>query len=72
MGTANALARELGIPLSPKKALNLLTEGKEKKVSAGKATFLEKGYSSYFPLMVEVNFDTEVVHSDKDAEKKHF
>lgn len=71
-GTANVLARELGIPLSLKKALKLLVEGKEKKVSAGEVTFLTKGERRYFLLMAGVGFDAEVVFSNNETIKKNF
>jgi YegS/Rv2252/BmrU family lipid kinase len=71
-GTANVLAREIGVPLSLKKALKLLTDGKEKKVSAGKVTFLEKEESRYFLLMAGVGFDAEVVFSNNETAKKNF
>lgn len=72
LGTANVVARELKIPLSFKKALKLIVEGKERKVCAGKITFTSTGYNRVFLLMAGLGFDAEVVFSNNDAMKRHF
>ncbi|MCX7829512.1 MAG: diacylglycerol kinase family lipid kinase [Acidobacteria bacterium] len=71
LGTANVLAREIGIPLSFKKALRVLIEGKERKVSVGKIIILPQKKSRYFLLMCGIGFDAEVVNSNSEILKKN-
>ena len=54
-GTVNVLARELGIPLSPHKAIRTIAEGNVKKIDLGCAN------GHYFTLMAGFGFDAEVV-----------
>lgn len=72
LGTANVLSKELGIPNSLKRALNLIIEGKEKKISAGKIVLTLSGETRYFLLMAGIGFDAEVVFSNNEKLKKFF
>ena len=55
LGTVNVLARELGIPLAPHKAIKTIAEGTPKPIDLGIAN------GRYFTLMAGFGFDAEVV-----------
>ena len=55
LGTANVLARELGLPLTPEKAASVILAGKRRLVSVGEAN------GRAFALMAGVGFDAAVV-----------
>lgn len=55
LGTVNVLARELGIPLDPCRAVRVLTHGHAKRLDLGCAN------GRYFTLMAGFGFDAEVV-----------
>ena len=54
-GTTNVLARELGIPRDPERAMSLVPRGKLRKIHLGQA----KG--RYFHLMAGIGFDSDVI-----------
>lgn len=62
-GTTNVLARELGIPSDFERALEILLEGKTRRIDLGKTN------GRYFSLMTGVGFDARVV-SDMQPEIK--
>ncbi len=70
LGTANVLAKELGIPSSFMKALSCFSEGKARRISLGRATLVESGWSRYFLLMAGIGFDAEVVSENRESLKK--
>jgi len=55
LGTVNVLARELGIPLNPRKAAQVIAEGAVRKIDVGCAN------GRCFTLMAGFGFDAEVV-----------
>lgn len=55
LGTVNVLARELGIPLNPRKAAQVIAEGAIRRIDLGCAN------GRYFTLMAGFGFDAEVV-----------
>jgi YegS/Rv2252/BmrU family lipid kinase len=55
LGTVNVLARELGIPLDPVKALQVALHGRERRLDLGVAN------GQYFTLMAGLGFDAKVV-----------
>jgi diacylglycerol kinase (ATP) len=56
-GTANVLARELGLPLDPVRALNIVLSGAVRRVDCGR---LENASTHGFLLMAGVGFDAYV------------
>lgn len=54
-GTTNVLARELGIPRDPERALSLVPQRKLQKIHLG------RGDQRYFHLMAGVGFDGDVI-----------
>ncbi len=58
-GTANCLARELGLPLSPKRAAPLLATGRTVDIPLGMTT--HDGGSRFFLVMLGAGFDARVV-----------
>jgi len=67
IGTANVLARELGIPTNLTGAMRVLTGGKTRKMDLGVARFCAKPGSRrttrYFPCMAGAGFDAEVARA---------
>ncbi len=61
VGTANILARELGIPLDPKEAAEVLVTGHSRHIDVGKASWPGKP-DRYFCEMVGIGFDAATVH----------
>jgi YegS/Rv2252/BmrU family lipid kinase len=59
-GTTNVLARELGIPRNPERALSLVPQRKLQKIHLGQA-ILGQGDRRYFHLMAGVGFDGDVI-----------
>lgn len=55
IGTVNVMARELNIPLNPKKALQIIAEGHTRSIDLGSAN------GRFFTLMAGIGFDAEVV-----------
>jgi len=64
-GTCNVLALELGIPINPIEAVQLITEGKKIKIDLGYAETKEG--SRYFAITLGVGFEALVI---KDATSK--
>jgi diacylglycerol kinase (ATP) len=71
LGTTSVLARELGIPLNHKKALDIAVGGRQETVSIGKITYMQNGknerhdavaVSRSFLLMTGVGIDAEAVY----------
>lgn len=62
LGTANVLARELGIPLSPEAACRRILAGKSRKIDLGVARNAE-GRERRFACMAGLGFDALVVRS---------
>jgi YegS/Rv2252/BmrU family lipid kinase len=60
-GSGNGLARSLGIPLPPAKALEVICTGKAHRIDAGRAAHL------YFFGVTGVGFDASVSHKFKTA-----
>jgi YegS/Rv2252/BmrU family lipid kinase len=60
-GTANVLARELGMPLNSFKAASVIAEGKTRKIYAGCALDDVTGTKRYFLLMAGIGLDASVV-----------
>ena len=58
-GTTNVLARELGIPRDPERALSLVPQRKLLKIHLGEAILGDK--RSYFHLMAGIGFDGDVI-----------
>jgi len=68
LGTANVLAREVGIPLEPEDAFRRAISFEPEDIALG---HLESGgLSRYFCLMAGVGFDASVVHNVNTALKK--
>ncbi len=65
-GTANVLAKELGIPQNIEKAVHLALSGRPRKISLGRIN------NRYFSLMAGVGFDGMTVFSVKNSIKKFF
>lgn len=63
-GTANVLARELGVPRSAEKALDVLSEGKTKTMYLGQSA------DRYFHLMAGVGLDSYVIRQTGERLKK--
>lgn len=62
LGTANVLARELGLPLDPQEACQKILIGSTSRMDVGVATDQE-GAERRFALMAGVGFDAEVVRA---------
>ena len=61
LGTANVLARELGLPLKAEAACERILAGKERKIDVGIATNQE-GAERRFTCMAGIGFDAHVVN----------
>ena len=61
LGTANVLARELGLPLNPEAACERVIAGKERRIDIGVATD-RKGRERRFACMAGMGFDAHVVN----------
>lgn len=64
LGTANVMAKELGIPEEAEKAVHLAFNGTPKKISLGKIN------GHFFSLMAGIGFDGETVFRAKNNIKK--
>jgi len=62
LGTANVLARELGLPLDLKRACERILEGNTSRIDLGVATDRE-GVERRFACMVGIGFDASVVRT---------
>lgn len=70
-GTANVLARELGLPLNNFKAAEVISRGKTQRVHVGCATDDLTGARRYFLLMAGIGLDASVVRQVNPNLKKH-
>ena len=61
LGTANVLARELGLPLNPEAACERILAGKERRIDVGVAKD-RKGRERRFTCMAGMGFDAHVVN----------
>jgi diacylglycerol kinase (ATP) len=59
-GTANVLARELGLPLDHRRAIEVISHGRSRKIHVG-MTINETGAPRYFLLMAGIGLDAAVV-----------
>lgn len=69
LGTANVLARELGLPLDPQEACQKILTGTTSRIDVGVATDQE-GAERRFTLMAGVGFDAEVVRAVPSSIKR--
>jgi diacylglycerol kinase (ATP) len=70
LGTANVLARELGLPLAVERACERILGGERKKVDLGVATNRE-GVERRFACMAGIGFDAKVVHAVTPRMKRY-
>ena len=71
-GTANVLARDLGMPLDSFKAAAVIAEGKSRRIYAGCALEEATGSKRYFLLMAGIGLDASVVRRVDPRLKKRF
>jgi diacylglycerol kinase (ATP) len=70
LGTANVLARELGLPLAVERACERILGGERKKVDLGVATNRE-GVERRFACMAGIGFDAKVVRAVTPRMKRY-
>jgi len=74
LGTANALAHDLGVPLSPAAAARVLLQAKTRRVSAGRVEYLDftgKSGSRYFTVTVGIGVDAHLFYKLNPVAKRH-
>jgi len=74
LGTANALAHDLGVPLSPAAAARALLQAKPRRVSAGRVEYLDftgKSDSRYFTVTVGIGVDAHLFYKLSPVAKRH-
>ncbi|HSE17410.1 MAG TPA: diacylglycerol kinase family protein [Pyrinomonadaceae bacterium] len=71
-GTANVLARELGLPLDDEQALKIAAEGKTREIYLGLAIDETTQVSRHFVLMAGIGLDASVVRRVQPSLKKRF
>lgn len=71
-GTANVLARELGLPLNSQRAAAVIARGKSRRIHFGMAIDETTNTSRYFLLMAGIGLDASVVRSVQPSLKKRF
>lgn len=69
-GTANVLARELGLPLDEEKALAVIAQGKSRKIYLGLAIDETTHLTRHFALMAGIGLDASVVRRVQPSLKK--
>jgi diacylglycerol kinase (ATP) len=69
-GTGNVLARELGLPLDPTKAAELIASGQSRKIHFGVAIDEASNTKRYFVLMAGIGLDASVVRRVQPGLKK--
>jgi diacylglycerol kinase (ATP) len=69
-GTANVLARELGLPLDNDQAVAIAAQGKSRKIYLGVATNETTHESRHFALMAGIGLDASVVGSVQPSLKR--
>ncbi|HLL40587.1 MAG TPA: diacylglycerol kinase family protein [Rubrobacteraceae bacterium] len=70
LGTANVMARELGLPLDPEAACKRILAGKERRIDVGVATNQE-GTERRFTCMAGLGFDAHVVNEVTPGLKRY-
>lgn len=70
LGTANVLARELGLPLDVGRACERILRGERKRVDLGVATNRE-GFERRFACMAGIGFDAKVVRAVTPRMKRY-
>ncbi len=71
-GTANVLARELGLPLKSKLAADVIAKGNTRRIHVGCALDEKNGTKRYFLLMAGIGLDASVVRRVNPEHKKRF
>lgn len=71
-GTANVMARELGLPLDCMAAAKVIAQGTTQRIHVGCATDEVKGDKRYFFLMAGIGLDASVVRRVHPRLKKYF
>ena len=69
-GTANVLARELGLPLDDQQAVAIAARGKSRRIYLGLATEETTHVSRHFALMAGIGLDASVVRRVQPSLKK--
>ena len=69
-GTANVLARELGLPLNDEQALKIAAQGKSRQIYLGLAIDETTNASRHFVLMAGIGLDASVVRRVQPSLKK--
>src|SRR6476619_8227004 len=69
-GTANVLARELGLPLDDNQALRIAAQGKTRKIYMGLAIDESTNVRRHFVLMAGIGLDASVVRRVQPSLKK--
>ena len=69
-GTANVLARELGLPLNDEQALKIVAQGKSRQIYLGLAIDETTHVSRHFCLMAGIGLDASVVRRVQPSLKK--
>jgi len=69
-GTANVLARELGLPLDEEQAVAVVAQGNSRKIYLGLMTDETTNQSRYFVLMAGIGLDASVVGRVQPSLKK--
>ena len=71
-GTANVLARDLGLPLDCAQAAQVIVRGKTRRIHVGCAIDEKNGLNRYFILMAGIGLDASVVRGVHPGLKKRF
>jgi diacylglycerol kinase (ATP) len=69
-GTANVLARELGLPLDEEQAVAIAARGNSRRIYLGLATDETTGISRHFALMAGIGLDASIVRRVQPSLKK--
>ncbi|HEX8337549.1 MAG TPA: diacylglycerol kinase family protein, partial [Pyrinomonadaceae bacterium] len=70
-GTANVLARQLGLPRGAAEAAEVLARGRVRRITLGLATSERTGERRYFFMLAGVGLDASVVGSVRPRLKRH-
>jgi diacylglycerol kinase (ATP) len=69
-GTANVLARELGLPLDEQEAAEIAARGRSRRIHLGLAIDETNNVSRYFALMAGIGLDASIVRNVRPRLKK--
>jgi diacylglycerol kinase (ATP) len=69
-GTANVLARELGLPLDEQEAVTIASRGNSRRIHLGVAIDEKNNVSRYFALMAGIGLDASIVRHVRPRLKK--